>query len=126
MVSATAMFSPRSQIPRFAAVMVQPAMEELRKKFKDDPQKQQQELLALYQREKVNPLAGCLPIFLQIPVFFTLFKVLQLAIDMRHAPFVGYIRDLSAPDPTTVFGPHWVESRSLRTRTLWLAGSRAA
>lgn len=82
---------------------VQPAMEELRKKFKDDPQKQQQELLALYQREKVNPLAGCLPIFLQIPVFFALFKVLQLEIDMRHAPFVGYIRDLSAPDPTTVF-----------------------
>lgn len=82
---------------------VQPAMEELRKKFKDDPQKQQQELLALYQREKVNPLAGCLPIFLQIPVFFALFKVLQLEIDMRHAPFFGYIRDLSAPDPTTVF-----------------------
>lgn len=82
---------------------VQPAMEELRKKFKDDPQKQQQELLALYQREKVNPLAGCLPIFLQIPVFFALFKVLQLEIDMRHAPFIGYIRDLSAPDPTTIF-----------------------
>lgn len=82
---------------------VQPAMEELRKKFKDDPAKQQQELLALYQREKVNPLAGCLPILLQIPVFFALFKTLQLAIDMRHAPFVGYIRDLSAPDPTTIF-----------------------
>jgi len=82
---------------------VQPAMEELRKKFKDDPAKQQQELLALYQREKVNPLAGCLPIFLQIPVFFALFKVLQLAIDMRHAPFFGYIKDLSAPDPTTIF-----------------------
>ncbi|WP_337187418.1 membrane protein insertase YidC [Phenylobacterium sp.] len=82
---------------------VQPAMTELRTKYKDDPQKQQQELLALYQKEKVNPLAGCLPIFLQIPVFFALFKVLQLAIDMRHAPFVGYIKDLSAPDPTTVF-----------------------
>jgi YidC/Oxa1 family membrane protein insertase len=82
---------------------VQPAMEELRKKYKDDPTKQQQELLALYQREKVNPLAGCLPIFLQIPVFFALFKVLQLAIDMRHAPFVGYIKDLSARDPTTIW-----------------------
>jgi YidC/Oxa1 family membrane protein insertase len=82
---------------------VQPAMEELRKKFKDDPAKQQQELLALYQREKVNPLAGCLPIFLQIPVFFALFKVLQLEIDMRHAPFVGYIKDLSARDPTTIW-----------------------
>jgi YidC/Oxa1 family membrane protein insertase len=82
---------------------VQPAMEELRKKHKDDPAKQQQELLALYQREKVNPLAGCLPIFLQIPVFFALFKTLQLAIDMRHAPFVGYIKDLSARDPTTIW-----------------------
>ncbi len=82
---------------------VQPAMEELRKKFKDDPQKQQQELLALYQREKVNPLAGCLPILLQIPVFFALFKVLQITIEMRHAPFVGWIRDLSAPDPTNIW-----------------------
>jgi YidC/Oxa1 family membrane protein insertase len=83
--------------------MVQPQMEELRAKFKDDPQKQQQELLALYQREKVNPLAGCLPILLQIPVFFALFKVLQLAVEMRHAPFVGYIKDLSAPDPTNIW-----------------------
>ncbi len=82
---------------------VQPAMEELRKKFKDDPAKQQQELMELYKREKVNPLAGCLPIFLQIPVFFALFKVLQINIDMRHAPFVGFIKDLSAPDPTTIF-----------------------
>ncbi|MBI1200268.1 MAG: membrane protein insertase YidC [Phenylobacterium sp.] len=82
---------------------VQPAMEELRKKYKDDPQKQQQELLALYQREKVNPAAGCLPIFLQIPVFFSLFKVLQISIDMRHAPFFGYIRDLSDRDPTTIW-----------------------
>lgn len=82
---------------------VQPAMEELRKKYKDDPAKQQQELLALYQREKVNPLAGCLPILLQIPVFFALFKVLQITLEMRHAPFVGYIRDLSAPDPTNIW-----------------------
>jgi YidC/Oxa1 family membrane protein insertase len=90
---------------------VQPAMEELRKKYKDDPAKQQQELMALYQREKVNPLAGCLPIFLQIPVFFSLFKVLQIDLDMRHAPFVGFIKDLSAPDPTTIFNlfglVHW-------------------
>ncbi|MBX3483941.1 membrane protein insertase YidC [Phenylobacterium sp.] len=82
---------------------VQPAMEELRKTFKDDPQKQQQELLALYQREKVNPLAGCLPLLLTIPVFFALFKVLQISIEMRHAPFYGFIKDLSAPDPTTIF-----------------------
>lgn len=82
---------------------VQPAMEELRKKFKDDPQRQQQELLALYQREKVNPLAGCLPLFLTIPIFFSLFKVLQITLEMRHAPFFGFIKDLSAPDPTTIF-----------------------
>jgi YidC/Oxa1 family membrane protein insertase len=82
---------------------VQPAMEALRAKYKDDPAKQQQELMALYQREKVNPLAGCLPMFLQIPVFFSLFKVLQISLDMRHAPFVGWIRDLSAPDPTTIW-----------------------
>jgi YidC/Oxa1 family membrane protein insertase len=78
-------------------------MEALKVKYKDDPAKQQQELMALYQREKVNPLAGCLPMFLQIPVFFSLFKVLQISLDMRHAPFVGWIRDLSAPDPTTIW-----------------------
>lgn len=82
---------------------VQPQMEELRKKYKDDPAKQQQELLALYQREKVNPLAGCLPILLQIPVFFALYKVLSVTIEMRHAPFLGWIQDLSAPDPTNIW-----------------------
>jgi YidC/Oxa1 family membrane protein insertase len=82
---------------------VQPAMEELRKTFKDDPARQQQELMELYKREKVNPLAGCFPILLQIPVFFALFKVLQISIEMRHAPFFGFIKDLSAPDPTTIF-----------------------
>ena len=82
---------------------VQPAMEDLKVKFKDDPQRQQTELMELYKREKVNPLAGCLPIFLQIPVFFSLFKVLQISLEMRHAPFFGFIKDLSAPDPTTVF-----------------------
>jgi len=82
---------------------VQPQVEELRKKFKDDPQKQQQELLALYQREKVNPLAGCLPVLLQIPVFFALYKVLTVTIEMRHAPFLGWIQDLSARDPTNIW-----------------------
>jgi len=82
---------------------VQPMMEEIRKKHKDDPAKQQQEMLALYQREKVNPLAGCLPILLQIPVFYALYKVLTVTIEMRHAPFMGWIRDLSARDPTTVW-----------------------
>jgi YidC/Oxa1 family membrane protein insertase len=82
---------------------VQPMVEDLRKKYKDDPAKQQQEMLALYQREKVNPLAGCLPILLQIPVFFALYKVLTVTIEMRHAPFMGWIQDLSARDPTTVW-----------------------
>ncbi|MDB5465386.1 MAG: preprotein translocase subunit [Phenylobacterium sp.] len=81
---------------------VQPQMEELRKRYKDDPAKQQQEIMALYQREKVNPVAGCLPLLLQIPVFFALYKVLSVTIEMRHAPFL-WIRDLSARDPTTVW-----------------------
>ena len=59
--------------------------------------------MALYKREKVNPVAGCLPIVLQIPVFFALYKVLFVTIEMRHAPFFGWIHDLSAPDPTTIF-----------------------
>jgi YidC/Oxa1 family membrane protein insertase len=82
---------------------VQPKVEELRKRHKDDPTKQQQEMLALYQKEKINPLAGCLPILVQIPVFYALFKVLSVTIEMRHAPFFGWIRDLSARDPTNVF-----------------------
>src|SRR5690606_35438504 len=71
----------------------------LQERYKDDKPKLQQEMMALYKREKVNPLAGCLPIFLQIPVFFALYKVLILAIEMRHQPFVLWIKDLSAPDP---------------------------
>ena len=82
---------------------LQPQMEQLRERFKDDKARQQQELMALYQKEKINPLAGCLPILLQIPVFFALYKVLFVTIDMRHAPFFGWIKDLSAPDPTSIF-----------------------
>jgi YidC/Oxa1 family membrane protein insertase len=82
---------------------LQPQMEVLRERFKDDKAKQQQELMALYQKEKINPLAGCLPILIQIPVFFALYKVLFVSIDMRHAPFFGWIRDLSATDPTSLF-----------------------
>ncbi|MCS6853975.1 MAG: membrane protein insertase YidC, partial [Elioraea sp.] len=67
------------------------------------PTRMQQEMMALYRREKVNPVSGCLPILLQIPVFFALYKVLFVTIEMRHAPFFGWIRDLSAPDPTNVF-----------------------
>ena len=80
---------------------VQPKMKEVQEKYKDDKAKMQQEVLALYQREKVNPLAGCLPIFLQIPVFYALYKVLQLSVEMRHEPFILWLKDLSAPDPLT-------------------------
>jgi YidC/Oxa1 family membrane protein insertase len=82
---------------------LQPEMEKLRERYKDDRAKQQQELMGLYKKEKINPLAGCLPIVLQIPVFFALYKVLFVTIDMRHAPFYGWIKDLSAPDPTSLF-----------------------
>lgn len=83
--------------------VLQPQMTELRERYPNDKQKMQQELMALYKREKVNPVSGCLPIALQIPVFFALYKVLFVTIEMRHAPFYGWIRDLSAPDPTTLF-----------------------
>lgn len=81
---------------------VQPLVEDLRKRYKDDPAKQQQEMLALYQREKVNPLAGCLPILFQIPVFYSLYKVLTVTIEMRQASFL-WLHDLSARDPTTIW-----------------------
>jgi YidC/Oxa1 family membrane protein insertase len=64
--------------------------------------KQQQEMMELYKKEKINPIAGCWPSLLQIPVFFSLYKVLFVTIEMRHAPFFGWIQDLSAPDPTSV------------------------
>ncbi|MEJ8570903.1 membrane protein insertase YidC [Microbaculum marinum] len=83
--------------------LVQPQMMELREKYKDDKLKQQQAMMELYKKEKINPLSGCLPIVLQIPVFFALYKVLFVTIEMRHAPFFGWIQDLSAPDPTTIF-----------------------
>ncbi|MDH3582333.1 MAG: membrane protein insertase YidC, partial [Hyphomicrobiales bacterium] len=82
---------------------LQPDMERLRERYKDDKASQQKELMELYKKEKINPLAGCLPILVQIPVFFALYKVLFVAIEMRHAPFFGWIQDLSAPDPTTIF-----------------------
>jgi YidC/Oxa1 family membrane protein insertase len=82
---------------------VQPQMQALRERYPDDKAKQQQELMALYKKEKINPLAGCLPIVIQIPVFFSLYKVLFVTIEMRHAPFFGWIHDLSVPDPTNIF-----------------------
>jgi len=83
--------------------MLQPKMEELKKKHGKDPQKQQQEMMALYKTEKINPLAGCLPMLIQIPVFYALYKVLFVTIEMRHAPFFGWIKDLSARDPSTIW-----------------------
>ncbi|HBU99213.1 membrane protein insertase YidC [Thalassospira lucentensis] len=82
---------------------LQPQITEMREQFKDDRQRQQQEMMALYKREKINPASGCLPIIVQIPVFFALYKVLFVSIEMRHAPFFGWIQDLSAPDPTSLF-----------------------
>jgi YidC/Oxa1 family membrane protein insertase len=82
---------------------VQPEMMAIRERYPDDKMKQQQAMMELYKKEKINPVAGCLPILIQVPVFFALYKVLFITIEMRHAPFFGWIKDLSAPDPTTVF-----------------------
>lgn len=79
--------------------LVQPKMKALQERYKDDKPKMQQELMKLYKDEKINPLAGCLPILIQIPIFYALYKVLMLTIEMRHQPFILWIRDLSAPDP---------------------------
>jgi YidC/Oxa1 family membrane protein insertase len=78
---------------------VQPKMKAIQERYKDDKQRQQQEILKLYQTEKINPAAGCLPILLQIPVFYALYKVLLVSVEMRHQPFMLWIQDLSAPDP---------------------------
>ena len=81
---------------------VQPRIKELQERYGDDKMKLQQETLELYRREKINPAAGCLPMLIQIPVFFSLYKVLNISIEIRHAPFIGWIKDLSAPDPLTL------------------------
>lgn len=81
---------------------LQPKMMELRERFAEDKQRLNQEMMALYKKEGANPLSGCLPILIQIPVFFALYKVMFVTIEMRHAPFYGWIHDLSAPDPTTI------------------------
>ncbi|GEO80237.1 membrane protein insertase YidC [Pararhodospirillum oryzae] len=83
--------------------LLAPEMKKLQERFQDDRPRLNQEIMSLYQKEKVNPLSGCLPIFIQIPVFFSLYKVLFVSIEMRHAPFYGWIKDLSAPDPTSLF-----------------------
>ena len=80
-----------------------PEIQRVRERYKDDKQKMNQEMFALYREKKINPAAGCLPILIQIPIFFALYKVLFVSIEMRHAPFFGWIKDLSAPDPTSLF-----------------------
>ncbi|MCM8557063.1 membrane protein insertase YidC [Sphingomicrobium sediminis] len=80
---------------------VQPKLKKLQERYKDDKQKLQQEMLKLYQEEKINPVAGCLPIFIQIPIFYALYKVLLVSVEMRHQPFALWLQDLSAPDPLT-------------------------
>jgi YidC/Oxa1 family membrane protein insertase len=90
------------QFRSMAAMRVlQPKVKALQERYKDDKPRMQQEMLKLYQEEKVNPMAGCLPILLQIPIFYALYKVLMLAVEMRHKPFALWIKDLSAPDPLT-------------------------
>jgi YidC/Oxa1 family membrane protein insertase len=90
----------QKQFASMAAMrVVQPKMKALQERYKDDKVKLQQETMALYQKEKVNPFAGCMPIVFQIPVFYALYKVLSVSIEMRHQPFFGWIKDLSAPDP---------------------------
>jgi YidC/Oxa1 family membrane protein insertase len=82
---------------------LQPEMQKLKEEFPDDKMKQQQGMMELYKREKVSPLSGCLPVVVQIPIFFALYKVILTSIELRHAPFYGWIHDLSAPDPTSLF-----------------------
>lgn len=82
---------------------LQPKIDAIKAKFKDDRVALNREMMELYKKEKVNPASGCLPILVQIPIFFSLYKVLFVALDMRQAPFYGWIHDLSAPDPTTIF-----------------------
>ena len=83
--------------------LLAPKMQEMRERLKDNPQEMQREMMAMYRAEKVNPASGCLPILVQIPVFFALYKVLFVTIEMRQAPFFGWIKDLSQVDPTNVF-----------------------
>jgi YidC/Oxa1 family membrane protein insertase len=83
--------------------VLQPEMLRIKELYKDDVKRTQQEMMALYKREKVNPLSGCLPILVQIPIFFAVYKMLFVTLEMRHAPFFGWIKDLSAADPTTIF-----------------------
>lgn len=96
-------FANKSYASMAAMKKVQPEMKEIQERFKDDRMQQQQAMMELYKREKINPMSGCWPVLIQIPVFFSLYKVLFVTIEMRHAPFFGWIQDLASPDPTNVF-----------------------
>ncbi len=101
-----ALFFPlanRSYKSMAAMRRVQPEMKSIQERFKDDRVQQQQAMMELYKKEKINPLSGCWPILIQIPVFFALYTVIFISLEMRHAPFFGWIQDLAAPDPTNIF-----------------------
>ncbi len=93
----------RSYASMAAMRRVQPEMKAIQERFKDDRAAQQQAMMELYKKERINPLSGCWPVLIQIPVFFSLYSVLFISLEMRHAPFFGWIRDLAAPDPTNIF-----------------------
>ncbi|MBV7408154.1 membrane protein insertase YidC [Maritimibacter sp. DP1N21-5] len=92
----------RSYVSMAKMKELQPQMEEIRKKAGDDRMKVQQEMMELYKKEKVNPASGCLPVLLQIPIWFSLYKVVFVTLELRHQPWLGWIRDLSAPDPSSI------------------------
>ena len=101
-----ALFFPlanRSYASMAAMRRVQPEMKAIQERFKDDRAAQQQAMMELYKKEKINPLSGCWPVLIQIPVFFSLYTVIFISLEMRHAPFFGWIQDLAAPDPTNIF-----------------------
>jgi len=101
-----ALFFPlanRSYASMAAMRRVQPEMKAIQERYKDDRAQQQQQMMELYKREKINPLSGCWPILIQIPVFFSLYSVIFISLEMRHAPFFGWVQDLAAQDPTNVF-----------------------
>ncbi len=95
---------------------LQPQMEEIKNRTGDDRMKFQKEVMELYKREKVNPAAGCLPILLQIPIFFSLYKVIFVTIELRHAPWFGWIQDLSAPDPSSLLNLYGLLPTACRRR----------
>ena len=103
---------------------LQPEMEKIKERAAGDRQKLQAEMMELYKKEKVNPAAGCLPILLQIPIFFALYKVIFVTLELRHAPWIGWIKDLSAPDPSTILNLFgllpWDKPISTRQLTIYI------